>query len=334
MRVLVVTNMYPSPEAPSHGTFVREHVESLRQQGVEVDVFFVNGRKSVFNYLWGMPRFWNWLLTHRRYDIIHSQYLHVNIIARMQFMCPVVVTNHSGDVYNKWQQRLTRLIRPLFDRIIAVSEDTKKVGHLNRAVVIPCGIDFELFQPAPQQEARRSLGLPEDKKLVLWAGEYFRPEKRLDIVKKSMKILKKRLPEVELVILSGKPLDSVPAYMNACDALLLVSDKEGSPMVVKEAMACNLPVVSVPAGDVAEIIGGTDGCYICSQDPEDAAQKLELALRAGKRTNGRENIGDMEIGNITRRIMALYEEVIHDKKGKGQPVSVYTDKKQNAIGER
>jgi teichuronic acid biosynthesis glycosyltransferase TuaC len=326
MRVLVVTNMYPMPETPSHGTFVREHVESLRGEGVDVDVFFVNGRKSAWNYLWGLPRFWAWLLTHPRYDLIHSQYLHVNIIARMQFMCPLVVTNHSGDAYIKWQRRLTRIVSPFCDRIIAVSEDTKIKGHLTHAEVIPCGIDFGLFQPAPQREARRTLGLPEDKKLVLWAGEYFRSEKRFDIVQKAIEILKKRMPEVELVLVSGKPLPSVPAYMNACDVLLLVSDKEGSPMVVKEAMACNLPVVSVPAGDVAEIIGGTEGCYLCSQDPEDAAQKLELALQWGKRTNGRENIGHMEIGAISRRIIALYEEVLREKKGKGQPVSGYINK--------
>ncbi len=145
MRVLVVTNMYPSPETPSHGTFVREHVESLREQGVEVDVFFVNGRKSTFNYLWGVPRFWAWLLTHRRYDLIHSQYLHVNIIARMQFMCPVVVTNHSGDVYIGWQRWLTRLISPLFDWFFAVSDDYINFCLLIYCVVFLCGIEFCVF---------------------------------------------------------------------------------------------------------------------------------------------------------------------------------------------
>jgi glycosyltransferase involved in cell wall biosynthesis len=104
--------------------------------------------------------------------------------------------------------------------------------------------------------------------------------------------------------------------MNACDVLLLVSDKEGSPMVVKEAMACNLPVVSVPAGDVAEIIADTEGCYLCSQDPMDAAEKLESVLRWGRRTNGRAKIAYMEIGVISRRIISLYEDVLREKKGR------------------
>ena len=82
-------------------------------------------------------------------------------------------------------------------------------------------------------------------------------------------------------------------------------------------MACNLPVVSTPTGDVPEIIGNTEGCYICSQDPEDVAQKLELALRWGKRTDGREKIRHMEIGNISRRIISVYEDLLRRKKGRG-----------------
>jgi glycosyltransferase involved in cell wall biosynthesis len=315
MRVLVVTNMYPTPQMPSFGTFVREQVESLRGEGVEVDVFFVNGRKSALNYLWAFPRFWAQLLTHK-YDLLHAHYLFVDVIARAQLLYPLVITHHSGEVYNKRQRHLARAVSPLFDKIIAVSEDTKRVGHLRNAVVIPCGIDFDLFKPMSRMEARQLLALPTDKKLVLWAGEYFRPEKRFDIVQKAVAQLQERIPEAELVLVSGKPLSAVPAYMNACDVLLLVSDKEGSPMVIKEAMACNLPIVSVPAGDVPEVIANTEGCYLCSQDPRDAAEKLELALRWGKRTDGRDKIANMEIGVIGRRIISVYEDVLREKKGR------------------
>jgi len=130
----------------------------------------------------------------------------------------------------------------------------------------------------------------------------------------SVKILKEKNPDVELILVSKKPLNVVPKYMNACDVLVLVSDGEGSPQVIKEAMACNLPIVSTPVGDVPEVIGDTEGCYLCSQEPQDVAEKLEEALHWGKRTNGREKIAHLEISTISQRIIAIYEEVLKDKK--------------------
>ena len=101
--------------------------------------------------------------------------------------------------------------------------------------------------------------------------------------------------------------------MNACDVLILTSNGEGSPMVIKEAMACNLPIVSVRVGDVPEVINNTAGCYICAQDSKDIAEKLSLALARGHRTNGREKIAHMEIGAISRRILSLYNELVGNK---------------------
>jgi len=102
MRVLVVTNMYPTPEMPFFGTFVNEQVEYLRKQGVEVDVFFVNGNKSALNYLWAFPRLWARLLT-RRYDLNHAHYVFSGIIARAQLLYPVVLTHHGSQVFQGWQ---------------------------------------------------------------------------------------------------------------------------------------------------------------------------------------------------------------------------------------
>jgi len=203
------------------------------------------------------------------------------------------------------------------NRAIVVSQEMKEKGRLSKAHIIPCGIDFELFKPITKEQAREELNLPQNKKLVLYAGEYFRSIKRFDIVQQSIKLLQEQEPDVELVLVSKKPLPVVPKYMSACDALVLVSDGEGSPMVIKEAMACNLPVVSVPAGDVPEVIGDTEGCHLCSQDPQDVAEKLRLALQWGRRTNGREKIGHMEIGAISQRIISLYGDLIREKRGQG-----------------
>ncbi len=316
MKVLVLTNMYPTPSYVSHGTFVEQQVKSLRNEGAEVDVLFVNGIKSRLNYLWGIPRLWARLLTNR-YDLIHAHYVFSGVIARAQFLHPVVLTHHGSQVFRGREARLCQMVTPFMDRAIVVSPEMKEKGHFSKAQVIPCGIDFDLFKPLPKEQARNELNLPQDKKLVLYAGEYFRWIKRFDIVQKSMELLQERDPNVELVLVSKQPLSVVPKYMSACDVLVLVSDGEGSPMVIKEAMACNLPIVSVPAGDVPEVIGDTEGCYLCSQDPQDVAEKLELALQRGKRTNGRERIGHMEVGAISRRIISLYEDLVREKRGRG-----------------
>lgn len=314
MKVLVLTAMYPT-EKPSFGTFVQEQVESLRKEGVEVDVLFVNGVKNKLNYLWAFPRLWLRLLT-RRYDLIHAHYVFAGVIARAQLLYPVVLTHHGSQVFQTWQATLCRMITPLVDRAIVVSPEMKERGRLGEVEVIPCGINFDLFRPVPREQAREELNLPKDKKLVLFAGEYFRPIKRFDIVQQSVNLLQEKDPDVELVLVSKKPLHEVPKYMSACDVLVLVSDGEGSPQVVKESMACNLPIVSVPEGDVPEVIGGTDGCYLCTQDPQDVAEKLELALQLGRRTDGREQISYLEIGHISRKIISLYEDVLQEKGGR------------------
>jgi glycosyltransferase involved in cell wall biosynthesis len=184
----------------------------------------------------------------------------------------------------------------------------------DEAEVIPAGIDLNLFKLLPQQECRQLLGLPLDKKLILWAGEYFRLEKRFDIVKEAISILQQRVSNAELVLVTGKPHSVMPLYMNACDVLLLVSDVEGSPNVIKEAMACNLPIVSVRVGDVSQIIGGTEGCQFCSQDPKDVAEKLEMTLDWGKRTDGREKVKSLDLAETSRNIISVYEKALGRRK--------------------
>jgi teichuronic acid biosynthesis glycosyltransferase TuaC len=314
-KVLIITNMYPTTEMPFFGTFVKEQVDSLKNKGIDIDVLFVNGKKNRLNYLLAFPRLWARLLT-RRYDLIHAHYVFSGIIARAQWLYPVVLTHHGSQVFSTWQSPVCRFVSKFMDRTIVMSNEMKKRGRLYKSTVIPCGIDFELFKPMPIQQMRTELDLPRDKKLVIFAGQHDKPVKRFDIVQDSVKILKEKMPDAELVLVSKKPLDVVPKYMNACDVLVLTSNGEGSPMVIKEAMACNLPIVSVPVGDVPEVIANTDGCYLCSQDPQDVADKLAIALNGRKRTNGREKIAHLEIGAISQKIIDLYEQVLDSKNKK------------------
>lgn len=312
MRVLVVTNMYPTSEQPALGPFVKVQVEALQQAGIEIDVLFVNGLKQRLNYLWGVFRFW-WMLLKKRYHIIHAHYAISGFIARLQFFYPVVVTYHGGEVKDHvphWLRFLARRGPQMFDRIIVVNRQEKEIlNHDARVRVIPCGVNLDRFQPIPLAEARRRLGLPMNKLLVLWAGHHWQCEKRFELVEASLRVLKQRCPEAELVFVSGQPHSVIPTYMSACDVLVLTSWSEGSPMVIKEAMACNLPIVSTDVGDVAEVIEGVEGCYLVKPDPADVADKLFRVLQWRQRTNGRDKIKHLGSGPIAQRIVTVYNEL-------------------------
>ncbi|HDQ70511.1 MAG TPA: glycosyltransferase family 4 protein [Chloroflexi bacterium] len=312
MRVLLVTNMYPTPEEPAYGTFVRDQVEDLRRIDIEIDVLFINGPKHTLNYLWGVPRFW-WQLLKKRYHLIHAHYAMSGFIARLQPFYPVVVTYHGGEVKDhvpRWLKIPARFGPWIFDRVIVVNHEEKEILNDHaRVSVIPCGVDLEVFRPMPRAEARRSLELPPDKPLILWAGQYWQPEKRFELVEASVATLKRTMPEAELVVVSGQPHSVIPVHMNACDVFVFTSWSEGSPMVIKEAMACNLPIVSTDVGDVAEVIGGVEGCYLVEPDPEDVADKLSKVLQERQRTHGRERIKYFDSNAIARQIGALYHEL-------------------------
>ena len=308
VRVLVVTNMYPTETMPAFGVFVHEQVASLRKRGIDVDVLLVNGKESRWNYARGPLQIAR-KLREARYDLIHAHYVFSGIMARAQLRCPVVVSFHgAGEMYS-WVGWLCKMLAPFVDAFTVTSKE--HAGQLGRrdAHVIPCGIDIEMFRPMSREDARRQLGLPQDRPLALFAAD-LRPEKRIDVARAAIALLQRQGSPVELVVVTGRPHSDIPLFMNACDALVLTSDSEGSPQVVKEAMACNLPIVSVDVGDVAEVIEGTQGCAICSRTPEDVAARLGEVLVWGGRTDGRDRVAHLSLNRTAERIIDLYRQVI------------------------
>jgi glycosyltransferase involved in cell wall biosynthesis len=310
IRVLVVTNMYPSAENPALGTFVQEQVESLREKGVRVEVLFVNGPQRTLNYFTGIVRYvWHMLRHGREYDLVHAHYVFSGLIARLQWIKPVILTHHGIEVIWGWQGPLSRWVSRWVDRVIVTSRAV--ADSLGRAgvTVIPCGVDLDLFRPIPRDEARHRLGLDPGKRYIVYAGRTG-PEKRLDIIEEAVARLQANDSETRLLLLTEKAHEVVPLYLSAADALVLASDFEGSPTVIKEAMACNLPIVSTDVGDVADLIGDTDGCYLCERTPEDVADKLQRALSFGSRTEGRKAVQHLSLPAIADRIIEVYGEVL------------------------
>jgi glycosyltransferase involved in cell wall biosynthesis len=313
LRVLVVANLYPHEGAENYGTFVRDEVEALRRLGVGADVFYVNGRASRANYLRAVPAYRK-RARMRPYHLVHAHHTLTGPVALFQRWLPLVVTFHGSEVAESYTAPLSRFLARVADGRIATSRWVE--SHLGRAAdaIIPAGVDFGRFKPGDPAEARRVLGLPPDRKLVLFVG-LMRPDKRVWVIEDAVRRLQARGIPADLLLATDKEHAEIPAYMNAADVLVLVSEAEGSPMVIKEAMGCNLPIVAGDMGDIREVIEGTDGCFLCDKTPEGTAEAIENALRFGKRTDGRSRVMHLSLEASARKVREVYERVL-ERKGK------------------
>lgn len=323
MRVLLLTNMYPHAADASYGTFVYEQARAIRAAGIELDTLFVNGRASRWNYLAGYPRFWL-RLARGGYDLVHSHYVFSGLIARAQLGLPVVQSFHAPGLMPTYQGWLCRRLHPMVDAVIATTPAHAALLGCPRAHIIPCGVDLEVFRPMPKVEARVALGWPLDRRILAWVGDP-RAEKRVDLVRKTHEILRQSDPKLELRLVSRAPHRHIPLAMNAADVFLFPSDHEGSPVVIKEAMACNLPIVATPVGDLPELFRGVRGCVLSSPHPEALAADARALLATGERSAGREAVRHLSTENEALRIIAVYEEVLERRaavrrRGRRRPV--------------
>ncbi len=323
-RVLVVTNLWPYPADPGYGSFVQAQMESLRPLGVDYDLLFINGRESRWSYLHGI-RDLRRRLREKRYDLIHAHFGLSGWVARLQLRVPVVVSFMGDDVlgqfkrsgrislYGRLLQASSFILARLVTAVIVKSDEMKRALRLPEAHVIPNGVDLNLFHPMETSTARCMLGLDEKKKYVLFPYNPLEERKRLDLIELAVSLARKEAPELEILHARGVPREQMPLYMNAADMLVLASLAEGSPNAVKEAMAVNLPVITVDVGDAAQLIGPTDGCYLVPREARAIAEKIVAVCRSGRRTRGREWIEQLSMERIARRIVEVYAAIAKGK---------------------
>jgi glycosyltransferase involved in cell wall biosynthesis len=318
-RVLVVTNLWPTSVDPGYGSFVKAQMESLRPLGVDYDVVFVNGRESQRNYLCGVFQVRHRLRA-QSYDLIHAHFGLSGWVARFQSRTPLVVSFMGDDVLGRsdregritamgrFFQLSTRVLARRANAVIVKSRQMKDRLGLESADVIPNGVDLQLFQPMDRNAARAELGLDAGPKYVLFPYDRGLPVKRFDLIDDAIGLARREVPELEVVQVSGVPRERMPLYLNAADVLVLASYTEGSPNSVKEAMAVNLPVISVDVGDVAEVIGGIKGCFIVASRADAMAARIVEVCRTPGRTSGRRRIEEFYSEEIiARRIVGVYE---------------------------
>lgn len=324
LRVLMVTGHYPSERNPHANTFIKTQIDSLIAAGVEVEVAHPKSGPFLFRYISTAVRVFLKSLT-GRFDVVHGHYGQWATIARLQWTTPVVVSflgtdllgwvNAEGGSKQKGKiiTSVSRWLCGRVDAVIVKSEEMKKAtraGTGDHIFVIPNGVDFELFRPIPRAEARAALGWDQDRCYVLFGNDPKRPWKDFPLAKAAVECLRSGGVAAELVVANGLPQTKLVQYINASNVLILSSVTEGSPNGVKEAMACNVPVVSTDVGDVRRVIGSTGGCSVCPRDPAALAAALEKALRHVEPTTGRADIAYLHRSVVAKQVMAVYEKVI------------------------
>lgn len=324
-RVLVVTNLWPTESDPGYGSFVRAQMESLRPLGVEFDTLFIDGRTSRWNYLRAVGRLCA-LLRKNRYDLVHAHFGLSGWVARCQFRAPVVVSFMGDDVlgrprrdgsitaYGRFLQASSFLLARIVAASIVKSAEMKSKLGLASAEVIPNGVDLNAFRPIERNEACKSLGLDPAKKYVLFPYDPDEQRKRYDLIQAAAEQARAQNPAIEILHVRGVARERMPLYLNAADVLVLASIFEGSPNAVKEAMAVNLPVVAVDVGDVRDLIGRTEGCFIVPREVKPFAEKIVEVCRRGGRTRGREDIARLSIEKVAERVVAVYDQVAKMRK--------------------
>jgi glycosyltransferase involved in cell wall biosynthesis len=303
MRVLFVARFNDGRYAP----FIEEQACALEKEGVECHFSGVR-RKGLFGYLLHFPALLRKIKSFRP-DLVHAHYGLSGLLANLQRRVPVVTTFHGSDIndpyvrpWSKWAMRLSAYS-------IFVSKKTLEIAKPKKSfALIPCGINLEDYPIIDKAEARKKMGLDDGKKYALFAGAFDNTVKNAPLAKAAVTLL----PDVELLELKGYSREQVACLMQAVDAFLMTSFTEGSPQVIKEAMACGCPIVSVDVGDVRERIGELDGCFLAERTPEDLSEKLKAAIAFGKRTDGRKAIESSGLTNevVARKILEVYNSVL------------------------
>ena len=307
MRILIVANYNTGHFSP----FVVEQVDSIRKLGVEFEYFGVVG-KGPLGYLKNLSALKRKIKEFKP-DIVHAQYGLSGLLATLQKKVPVIVTFHGSDIHKGGLILfLSRIAMYKAVWNIIVSNPLCKIANIKRNVsVIPCGADEKMFVPMNKEVVRAKLGWGKSEKVVAFAGAFDREVKNPQLAKDAMH----GIPDARLLELKGYSRKEVNFIFNAVDCLLMTSHNEGSPQVIKEAMLCGTPIVSVDVGDVKDVCGSTEGTYICKATPQDIADSLNKAFIFGKRTDGRERIIQLGLTNelVAKQVFSVYSNVLANR---------------------
>ena len=322
--LLTITNLWPHREKPAYGPFVRTSVDGLEAVGMRSDVLFIRGYMGLRAYIYGALIVMLLRVAKLDYPLVHAHGGETALVARLYPGAPVVASYLGSDLLapqeGGWRLRMKCRVQSAILRRHAVlmTATTTKTHEMDaklprcaraRNKVIPDGIDLDHFAPSDRRTARARLGWSPDARIVMFAGRAESPEKRLWLAREAVEIAQGELHDLELKVVSGANPDDMPVYYSAADCLLHTSASEGSPNVIKEALACDLPVVATPAGDIEQLVAGARPGAVVPADARTLAKEIVACCREPKRSNGRSLTSGMGVADAAEATFALYRSV-------------------------
>lgn len=311
MKVLIVHSSNRVSNSLQY-VFIKDQTDALLASGIDIDFFGIKG-KGVIGYLSNYKKFIQKLKEFKP-DLIHAHYGLSGAFAIIQGHIPVVITFHNGETLTR-KGNLISSTAALFSSFnIYVARHIYELSYLKRkrkSIILPCGVDLDKITLIPKEQAQQIMNLPAGKKNILFGGPFDNLRKNVSLAREAIALMDRQ--DINLIELKNWSREQVYTLLCGCDLMLLTSKSEGSPQIVKEAMACNCPVVATDIADIRQLLENTDGCYITDFQPDDIAKKISLVLAAEKRANGRDRILELELDNkiIAGKLAEIYTGVIN-----------------------
>ncbi|MDC3105177.1 glycosyltransferase [bacterium] len=320
MRILHITNNFPTKQYPVFGIFVKEQIESLTNLDIDNEIFFINGREYGWKAYWIAIKQLRKKLKNANYDVLHCHHAFTTIILFLtfRFVNFKKIISYQNPPKKEGGSFLYHLLTIFFDGII-VKHDPKLPHKNNKVFYLPNGVNTNFFKPQNIKDSLSKLGLLSTKKYILFMDSYMRrKQKRVDRFNEVIKILcKNGNPyNIEPLILTNTKRSLVPLYMSLSSLHLLTSDFEGSPNSIKECLACNTPVVTCPVGNVKDLIEDVEGCFISKSYEAEELARLVLKCLQRDSFNGRDKLlsKKLDINSIALKLLGIYKKIIINEK--------------------
>lgn len=321
MRVLEVSR-YKKEYADHQLPFVTEQGASLRKAGCEVEYFLVRG-----NYVKAVGAL-KAKIRESKPDVVHAHYGLSAITAELQGLVPVVTTFHNGETHNWHVNLMSSLMSLRAKHVIYVAQHIHDMVYFKAKhySIIPCGIPMDQCVVIDKVEARKRLGWDPEKKYIMFGGAFSNERKNYKLLAEAVERLKNEgMNDIECIEMRGLSRKECVLRMNACDVFALPTKNEGSPQALKEAMACNCPIVATDVADIKHLLGGLPGHYVLpnkkgngawwkgdEHSAEELAELIRQALAFNGRTKGRDRIVELGYTNdlVAKKIIKIYESII------------------------